>query len=71
MENRQIKPIHRAPHNKNLFLDGEIFTGPALDALLASYEDVLPLNAAESAAFLPLTQTCTALYQAFLWKTGK
>ena len=71
LENRQIKPIHHEPHSKNLFFDGETFTGPALDALLAGYKDVLPLNAAVRAAFPPLTQTCTVLYRAFLWKTGK
>ena len=49
----------------------ESLSGPALDALLAGYEDVLPLNTAERAAIPPLTQTCTALYQAILWKTGK
>ena len=62
---------HHEPHSKNLFFDGETFTGPALDALLAGYKDVLPLSAAERAAFPPLTQTCTVLYRAFLWKTGK
>lgn len=49
----------------------ESLTDPALDALLAGYEEIQPLSAAERAAFPPLTQTCTAIYRAFLWKTGK
>ena len=38
---------------------------------LVGYEEIQPLSAAERAAFPLLTQTCTARYQAFLWKSGK
>ena len=49
----------------------ESLAGSALDALLAGYEEVQPLNDAERAALPALMKTCNVIYQAFLWKTGK